>query len=159
MDVGIKCNEGTFKLRACGVIVRDGKILVDKARNFNGFVFMGGHIELGENSRDGVVREIKEELGFDMKIIKLLCVNENLYPLANGGVAHEVAYYYVLEPIDKMPDEDFKHTEIDHGVEITHHFTWVKLEEAKNYNIRPNWVANMILEGKEDYCYLTDQTK
>ena len=158
MDIGIKCDDGTFKLRACGVIVHNGRLLVDKARRFDGFVFMGGHIELGENSRVGVVREIREELGVEVKINKLLCINENLYPLSSGGVAHEVAYYYVLDPIGEMPDEDFEYTEIDHGVKITHHYSWIKLEEAENYNIRPNWVAQMILEGKENYYYLTDQT-
>ena len=52
MDIGIKSQEGTFKLRSCGVIVKNGKMLVDRARNFDGYVYLGGHINLGENSKD-----------------------------------------------------------------------------------------------------------
>lgn len=160
MDIGIKCEQGTFKLRACGVVCQDGKILVQKARRFDGFTFMGGHIELGENSRDGVVREIKEELGVDTEIERLICINENIFSPANSDtVAHEIACYYLLKPLQKLPTEDFDRFEIDHGQELTHHFHWIDLESARDCNIRPNWVVDMVIEGVEDYYYLTDQTK
>lgn len=40
----------------------------------------GGHIELGEDANTAVVREAKEEVGIDLKPIKLLRVHEAIYP-------------------------------------------------------------------------------
>lgn len=160
MDIEVSCEEGRFKLRACGVILRNGKMLVDRARNFDGFVYLGGHIALGENSTDAILREAREELGFDVSIKKLICINENIYIIPNTDkIAHEVACYFELEPSIELNDESFENTEIDNGVEITHHYSWVDLHEAREKNVRPSWLAEVILEGGENRYILTDQTK
>jgi 8-oxo-dGTP pyrophosphatase MutT (NUDIX family) len=160
MDIGVNCEKGTFKLRSCGVIVKGGKMLVDKARRFDGFVFLGGHVQLGENSRDAIIREAKEELGFDVEVKKLICINENIYPLHNQEtVAHEVSYYYELEPNVDIPDEGFDHQEFDHGVDILHKYSWVDISKAKENNVRPDWLANLIINNAENQIVFTDQTK
>lgn len=156
MDIGIIDNAGTFKLRATGVIVKDGKMLVCRSRRFDGFVFCGGHVMLGENSRDAIVREAREELGFDVEIKKLICINENLFPLEDK-IAHEISFYYLLEPVIDIPMEDYEYVEIEDGQEFVHKYSWVSLEEARNFNVRPDWVADMILQGRENYYYLSDQ--
>jgi nucleoside triphosphatase len=40
----------------------------------------GGHIELGERSEAAVRREVKEEVGLDVEPVKLLLVQEAIYP-------------------------------------------------------------------------------
>lgn len=160
MDIDIKCDEGRFKLRSCGVIVSGDYMLVDKARNFDGFVYLGGHVALGENSKDTIIRESREELQVEVEIEKLICINENIYPILNGeSVAHEVAFYYLLKPTTELPLQDITTTEVDNGVEITHHYSWVKLTEAREKNVRPSWLAEMILTGTENYYHLSDQTE
>jgi len=160
MDIGLNNEKGTFKLRACGIIIKGNKMLVDKARRFDGYVFLGGHVQLGESSRDAVVREAKEELGFDVEIKKLICVNENIYPLPNSeSVAHEISYYYELEPKVEISDEGFEHSEFDHGVDILHKYTWVNISDSREMNVRPDWISNLILNGVENEVVFTDQTK
>ena len=160
MDINVECEKGKFKLRASGVIVKDGKMLVDRARRFDGFIFLGGHVEVGETCKDAILRESREELGFETKIIKLICINENIYPVPNTEmVAHEISYYYLLEPKVDIEVKDFEYVEVDKGNEITHYYQWIDINSANDYNIRPNWVADMILQGRENYYYLTDQTK
>ena len=160
MDIRVECDKGFFKLRACGVFVRDGKMLVDRARRFDGHIILGGHIGVGENSRETIIREAKEEMGIDAKIEKLICINENIYPISNTDtVAHEVAFYYLLSTNDTLPEEGYEYKEIDKGVEIIHKYSWIDLNDAVKYNVRPHWLAEMIIQGKEDYFYLTDQTR
>ena len=158
MDIDIKSSEGTFKLRACGVIVRDDKMLVDRARNFEGYVYLGGHVGLGENSKDAIIREAKEELQIDVEIVKLICINENLYPIHNH-IAQEVSFYYLLKPLQDLPCEDFERHEIDGGIPVTHHYSWVNINDAKEVNLRPYWVADMVMRGCENYYHLTDQRR
>jgi nucleoside triphosphatase len=53
----------------------------------------GGHIELGERSEAAVKREIKEEVGLDVEPVKLLLVQEAIYPA--DYIKHE--HYIFLE--------------------------------------------------------------
>lgn len=156
MDIDIKSSEGKFKLRACGIVLKDGKILVDKAKNFDGYVYMGGHISIGESSRDAVIREAKEELQVDVEIERLICINENLYP-THDSMAQEVSFYYLLKSKQPLPDGDFERQEVDGGELKIHKYKWLDLNDAKVANLRPNWIIDMILCGAENYYYLSDQ--
>lgn len=64
---------------------QDGKLLValrgDNVSNEAGkWEFPGGTIEYGEKIKDAIVREIKEEFGIDIEVIKLLDVYDHLIP-------------------------------------------------------------------------------
>lgn len=160
MDIGLNTNDGNFKARACGVIIKDGKVLLEKSRRFDGYVFVGGHMKLGENSRDTVIRECEEELGVKCQIEKLICINENIFESESlNKVCQEISYYYLLTPLSPLPDDDFDRFEIDNGREITHYYSWVDIANYKEYNIRPNWIMEMILTNTENKLYLSDQIK
>lgn len=61
------------RIRPTAIIMRDNKILVMKRirNDFEYFVFPGGHIEkyegISEKEEETLVREVKEELNFDIK--------------------------------------------------------------------------------------------
>src|SRR3989339_125931 len=60
------------------IIIRDGKILMNKRNDphnpqFHGvWEFPGGTVEMGETIFENVVRECKEETGFDVKVLEQL---------------------------------------------------------------------------------------
>ncbi len=54
---------------------------------------LGGGVELGETSEQTIVREIREELGAEIRELKLLGVLENLFEL-EGQLRHEVVFVY-----------------------------------------------------------------
>lgn len=55
---------------------------------------LGGSIELGERSREAVIREIGEELGATLVDPELLGVLENIFTI-EGELGHEVVFVYV----------------------------------------------------------------
>lgn len=60
----------------CGAILKDGKYLIAKrAKGVDeGFwEFPGGKVEPNESQVDAIIRELKEELEIDVKVIKYLC--------------------------------------------------------------------------------------
>jgi 8-oxo-dGTP pyrophosphatase MutT (NUDIX family) len=57
-----------------GVIVKDNKIVISPQWQDNGFDFPGGHLELGETTEATLVREVKEETGFDIKPLEIIDV-------------------------------------------------------------------------------------
>ena len=72
----------TIKVVAA-IITRDNKIFATQ-RGYgdfkDGWEFPGGKVEPGEKPEDAIVREIKEELGADIKVTGFLTTIEHDYP-------------------------------------------------------------------------------
>lgn len=64
------------------LIINDsGDILLVQSYKWNNFWSVpGGHIELGERAEEAVKREVKEEVGLDVEPIKMLMVQQAVYP-------------------------------------------------------------------------------
>ena len=65
-------------LRTVGVLIRDGKILVQRDRDGHEYALPGGHVKIGETLEDGLIREYKEETGADIKCERFLWSEELL---------------------------------------------------------------------------------
>ena len=142
-DIDIKCSDGNFKIRACGVIKQGNKILTQKMTDYNGVCFPGGHVQIGETSETAVKREIKEELYIDTNILKLLCVNENIYFSKSGKTAHEIGFYYLLEPITPLPEIDFSLDETSEGK--TQEFKWIEISNIDSGILQPYFLGEIII--------------
>ena len=84
----------------------------------------GGHVNLGEDSKKAIIREMKEETGYDVEINKLIFLVENFFMRNSGEKIHEISLYYLLdtkEPI-KNSFNDYTVREIDKGKEFNHFF-------------------------------------
>ncbi|MBM3130177.1 MAG: NUDIX domain-containing protein [Chloroflexi bacterium] len=58
----------------------------------------GGFLEAGEHPRDGMLREVKEETGLDVRVIELLSVYMDRYAI-DGDDFFTLNHYYIVEPI------------------------------------------------------------
>lgn len=58
-------------MRTVGVLVRDGKLLVQHNRDGSEYAWLSGHVKICETTVGGLVREYKEEPDADIKILKL----------------------------------------------------------------------------------------
>lgn len=61
-------------LRAC--VVSDGKVLLVKERSDGLWTLPGGWADENESPTEGIVREVKEESGFDISVQKLYSVKD-----------------------------------------------------------------------------------
>jgi 8-oxo-dGTP pyrophosphatase MutT (NUDIX family) len=62
----------TPKVDVRGVVFRDGKILLVQERSDGLWALPGGWADVGDSPSDAVVREIREESGFETRATKLL---------------------------------------------------------------------------------------
>lgn len=115
---------------ARGVCVRNGKLLLCRAKGGKSTYLPGGHIEFGETGRVALVREMKEELGVDSSTGVFLGALENSF-LQNGKPHAEINLIYELKLADGVEVESMKSQE--DWIE----FIWQDLNDLESANLLP----------------------
>lgn len=142
MDLSIDIEDYKLNIRAGGLIIHNNKILAHKNINKDHYCIPGGRIELGENSETTIKREIQEELGKNIDILKYSSTIENFFYM-NEKKYHELYFLYRIE---------FKNEE-DKKIEYTMHnmegkdylqYEWLDIDKIDEYNILPECLKDML---------------
>jgi mutator protein MutT len=114
----------------------------------------GGHVEIGETSERAIIREVKEETGINVKIKKLVCVNEYFYE--KTGIKHnEVVFYFVVTPTEKIETKNEIRIESDHNKIKNNELRWATLNEIKSLEIKPQMIKDLIVADKlNEFCHI-----
>ena len=147
-DILFKIEDKIFSYRVGGILVENGKILLQRDKWGNHAV-IGGHVSFMEQAKDTLVREFMEELHVNIGVDDLLAVNENFF-MWGDKPCHQVHFYYAVHLED---DTFFREGEIsgvdeleDLRVELD--FVWVPLEELKHISVYPREIEKL-LEKRE----------
>lgn len=71
---------------------KEGKIVMHKRRDNNLWSLLGGAMEYGESINDTIIREIKEESGFEAEVVKLVGIYtdpNHIIEYSNGEVRQQ----------------------------------------------------------------------
>jgi ADP-ribose pyrophosphatase YjhB (NUDIX family) len=87
-----------LRVSAYGVIVDDGRILLCRIDEpdtvgHGSWTLPGGGLEFGEGPRDGAVREIREETGYEAELHEVLDIDSFVGP-CDGKMQHAVRIIY-----------------------------------------------------------------
>jgi nucleoside triphosphatase len=119
------------------IVNQRGEILLVKSYKWGDrYTVPGGHIELGELSRVAVKREVKEEVGLDAEPVRLLLVQEAIYP--PDYIKHE---HYIF--MDYLCRTDSTSVRLD-GKEIQQHL-WVRPDDALKLDLE-SFTRNLVVE-------------
>lgn len=91
---------------AGGIIVKDGKMLLQKRTDNDKWGCFGGMMEIGETYHSCAIREIKEETGLDVNIDYLIGIYPNYhmeYP--NGDKAQVMCAVFKMSVLEKDGEE------------------------------------------------------
>ncbi len=150
-DIRILGDDYKFKFRVSGILLVDDKILTVKINNNSFYCLPGGHVELMENTKDAIVREFKEETKIDVVIERLLFITENFFN-GNLGKFHELGFYYLLKPSNKVNTDNFELIEVDKDETVKLDFKWIKKDELKNF--KPEFLKNEINFNNKDIKHI-----
>lgn len=124
-------------------IVHKNKVLLRMHDKHHIWLSVGGHIELDEDPVEAALREVKEEVGLDVKIVgeaPSFDEDDYIYIIApkyvgrhkvNDTHEHVVFVYFATSDTDVISDSILEH---EKGSEIT----WATKEELLTMNLRPN---------------------
>ena len=153
MMVSFDTAVGHFHLRAAVVCWRDDYLLVHQAVGDTFWSLPGGRVDLGESSATTIVREMREELLVTAQVGALLATIEVIDQRPQGGLFHEVGFYYAVT----MPDlawqaNPFRGPEADNPVD----FWWCPRAQLADLVMLPQSVKTVFAHGVGRYQHLCE---
>ncbi len=116
-----------FNYRVAAVAIEDGRLLVHRAEWEEFWTLPGGRAEIGETAEQTLKREMQEELGASVEIIRPLWFVESFFEY-DGKDWHEIGLYFLMRFLDRGPIivDDGPFVGEDAGVRLL--FDWTPLE-------------------------------
>lgn len=123
-------------------IVHKNKVLLRKHDKYNIWLSVGGHIELDEDPIQAAIREVKEEVGLEIKIVESKkipgdsdyqgLINPKFLGMhqVNDTHSHIVFVYFATSDTDKIIDSVNEHEKSE--------TCWCTKEEIEAMELRPN---------------------
>ncbi|TFB25004.1 NUDIX domain-containing protein [Filobacillus milosensis] len=132
MDATFKMDQMVFNYRVAGVCIEDNHVLIHKQAKDHHWALPGGRVEVLEDSKSGIVREMAEELNIECKVDRLLWFTENFFEYKYRNF-HEIGLFYLLSTVrEHFQKGPFFSEEGDHLV-----YEWVHIDELHKINLYP----------------------
>ncbi|MFN2110981.1 MAG: NUDIX hydrolase [Anaerolineae bacterium] len=134
--ISFQKNGVRFGHRTVAVLIDGGRVLLQYDEVGDYWFLTGGRVEMHEDSKQALMREMQEELGFDVQIERLLWAVENF--VENNGVLHHGAELYYLA---SLPEDATLRTTTDpiycqdNGVRLI--FQWIPLDKLDEITLYP----------------------
>lgn len=157
MDISFVTDEGRFNYRVCAVLLDGGRILAMHDERSPYFYLPGGRVRMGERAEDAVLREVREELGIEVRIVRPLWLSQSFF---NEDVVrvdyHELCLYFLVDAsaTDLLTRGDrFRGPELRH----VHDFEWLPFERLKDEYFYPLFLKTEIFHLPEQLTLRTDR--
>ena len=154
MDILFKKDDFIFSYRVGGILIQNGKILLQRSKN-DDYAIIGGHVTSMETSEETLRREFEEELHAKIAVDKLMAIGE-IYFTWNSKPCHQLCLYYNVHLLDNSIPLDG----VFHGYDelnnerINLDFCWVSLEDLKNgTKVYPLELIPYIIEPKNQIVH------
>ena len=157
-DIRIKNPRYNFHYRVAGIIIQDDKFLIQQIEGSEYYILPGGHVLLGESSRQAIIRELKEEISdnIDIEELNMFCFHENFYS-KKEKIEHWIENYYIVKLKNRLNSNSWTLAENDNGEEKKLHYFWVSKEELEVLDLKPTSIKNLLIDNKyNEFNYIID---
>jgi len=135
----------TPKVDVRGVVIRDGRVLLVQEREDGGWTLPGGWADVGESPAGAVVRETREESGYETRAAKLLAVYDRDLHGHPPIPFHAYKLFFRCELIGGLPASSQETTAVDWFAEdalpplSTTRVTAAQIHRWFEHNCHPDW--------------------
>ncbi len=129
-------------LRAAGVLIKEGKLLVQRDRSGSEYALPGGHVRIGEVMTDSLTREFMEEMSAEIVCKKLLWTEECFWE-TGGRKVHNISFYYQVElcPGTDIPVNDEWVAQKDNSNVL---MGWIPIGRLEQLTIYPEFIKRTV---------------
>jgi len=155
VDIFFKQDDFIFSYRLAGIILENGKVLLQKALNEVGYAFPGGHAAFPETNEQTLKREFMEEIAADVSIKELKWVGEIYFPF-QGKPCHQICLFYLVELQDESQipmDGSFLARESFDGKTFDLEFAWISLSEIDSITLYPKVAKHLLGRLNDDVVH------
>ena len=153
-DILYKEQDFVFSYRVGGILIHEGKILLQKPLN-DDYAIIGGHVSRMETTETTLKREFLEELHADIQVRELLAVGEIFFPWGSRP-CHQISLYYLVElqgPSAIPLDGSFLGFDDLDNQRIDLEYCWMPLTQLPNLTVYPQELIPHILSGSNDVLH------
>lgn len=155
-DITVKVGEHIINYRVSAIFRYGNKILLHHELNSIHYTLPGGRVKEGETTEETLKREIKEEMGQEVKIIKSVSFMENLFT-DNKKKYHEILVTYELEFIDKSMYEKEVMPTIEKDKKLE--FIWYDIDKLNDIIFVPKALKDFIVNDSNEFKHIINVEK
>lgn len=128
----VSADELKFRPSVYGILIKDDKILLSK--QWDGYDFPGGGIDLGETMDEALEREYWEETGLKVKRQEVVSCESSFYYSDKRGYMHSTLIYYLCEKVggelnlDNIAESEREYIDMPEWIDLK------DIENIKFYN-------------------------
>lgn len=155
--ISFDVDHARFNYRIAGIALQDDHVLLCQEDGQDFWFMPGGRAELREASAATLAREMREELGADVRVERLIWVVENFFRWVDGTEFHELCLYYLIT----LPrgfhslgtGASFR------GIEDDIHliFRWYRLGDLEKIRVEPAFLRRRLCAIPEDIEHIVQR--
>lgn len=132
-----------FNHRAAGIVLNRDRVLIHRAEIDDFWSLPGGRVSMLESTTDALKREMREELGVEVYIERLVWVVENFFEY-DGRNYHELALYYLMAFMHghHLYDRNEPFSGDEEGIKLV--FRWHRLDELRKILLYPSFLQEKL---------------
>lgn len=144
MDITFYNDDQTvFNYRTCGVISDGKRVLLHRRKCDDFWALVGGRVQMLEPSDCAIKREVKEELGENIEVNRLLWMVENFFRF-EGKYYHEISTIYLVDIGEKS--WIFSQKDSFNGIEGERLiYKWFNYDQLNSLDIRPSFLKEKLI--------------
>lgn len=135
-----------FNFRVACIIESNGRFLLHKKKSDSCWNLLGGRVKLGELCEDAIKREIREEIGCDVKVDRPIKICENFFRIKDTDF-HEILVIYKVTLLSEIKEK---------FIEDNLAVKWFSKGELDSALIKPEFIKNILQEARYSIDWLVN---
>lgn len=156
MDISFITGNEKFNYRVCAIMIFNGKILAMHDERSPYYYLPGGRVEMGETAEHAIIREIQEELGVTLGIIRPLWLNQAFFTEDVDNLKyHEICIYFLMNVVGTdLLEKGNKFTSKEGHRK--HTFEWLEFTRLKDEYFYPIFLKKDIFNLPNEFTIRTE---
>lgn len=159
-DIILRYENIRFTCRVSLIIEKEDKLLFQIMPKDTNYTLVGGKMSLMETSKDTLIRELKEEIEYDITNddkIKLVEIAENFFDyIDDDGKIQKIHNILFIYKITLSKNSNIKSDKLFKMKDKKNKLCWISKEEAKKASILPKEAKNFIDQDEFVYGVIND---